>query len=328
MPTLHRIIESTQRLRSSKWYFDVNHYAQSVGITTEEANGFFKCIRDGGMKKDESWQHNPAPFEGKIDLTCQSDNLLNIHVADFGNTGTIPTVFAQPSEGILSQSRRFVYVGKVSKRNKDITPKVQREIAQYIVGTHQILVRNYPAWAKFRQDNWQDWIRGGENSKAYQVVHLPWIATHFWNLWDAPVDRGAKPCTISPTVLDLVKNEIIDLLVRMFVLPSAELDNIVVRRSRRNSTVSDCKSNIEIEPVASKKRKYRQVDTDLLDPDGVDGDAVDASDPNASTLRLFNLGELKQRWQNHEYEEVGRREIALLNARGGKDGSYANKEFI
>jgi len=141
---------------------------------------------------------------------------FNIHVADFGNTGTIPTVFAQPSEGI------------------------------------QILVRNYPAWA--------------------------WIATHFWNLWDAPVDRGAKPCTISPTVLDLVKNEIIDLLVRMFVLPS-------------------------------------------VDPDGVDGDSVDASDPNASNLRLFNLGELKQRWQNHEYEEVGRREIALLNARGGKDGS-------
>ena len=114
----------------------------------------------------------------------------------------------------------------------------------------------------------------------------------------------------------------------MFVLPSAELDNIVVRRSRRNSTVSDCERDIEIEPVASKKRKYRQDDTDLLDPDGVDGDSVDASDPNASTLRLFNLGELKQRWQNHEYEEVSRREIALLNARGGKDGSYANKEFI
>jgi len=58
-----------------------------------------------------------------------------------------------------------------------------------------------------------------------------------------------------------------------------------------------------------------------VDPDGVDENSVDASDPNASTLGLFNLGELKQRWQNHEYEEVGRREIALLNARGGKDGS-------
>jgi len=132
--------------------------------------------------------------------------------------------------------------------NKAIT---QRVFAQPSEGI-QILVRNYPAWA--------------------------WIATHFWNLWDAPVGRGAKPCTISPTVLDLVKNEIIDLLVRMFVLPS-------------------------------------------FDPDGVDGYSVDASDPNASTLRLFNLGELKQRWQNHEYEEVGRREIALLNARDGKDDS-------
>jgi len=135
MPTLHSIIESTQRLRSSKWYFDINHYAESVGITAEEANGFFKCIRDGGTKSGESWKQNPAPFEGKIDLTCQNDNLLNIHLADCGNKATTQGVFAQPSDSILSHSRRFVYVGKVSRRNKDITPKVQREIAQYVVGT-------------------------------------------------------------------------------------------------------------------------------------------------------------------------------------------------
>jgi hypothetical protein len=109
----------------------------------------------------------------------------------------------------------------------------------------------------------------------------------------------------------------------MFVLPSAELDSIIVRRSRRNSTVSDGESDVEIEPVAaSKKRKCRQDNTDLLDSDG------DASDPNALTLRLFNLGELKQRWLNHEYEEVGRREIVLLNARAGKDSNYANMEIV
>ena len=78
----------------------------------------------------------------------------------------------------------------------------------------------------------------GENSKAYQVVHLPWIATHFWNLWDAPVNRGAKPCTISPMVLDRVKNEIIDLLVQKFALPFAELNSIIVRPTSEKPGVS------------------------------------------------------------------------------------------
>ena len=60
-----------------------------------------------------------------------------------------------------------------------------------------------------------------------------------------------------------------------------------------NLTVSDGESDVEIEPVASKKQKCRHNDTDLLNPDGIDGDSVDESDPNASILRLFNLGELK-----------------------------------
>ena len=80
--------------------------------------------------------------------------------------------------------------------------------------------------------------------------------------------------------------------------------------------------------MASKKQKCRHDDKDLLNPDSIDRDSVDASDPNASTINLFNLGELKQRWQNHDYEEVGRQEIALLNARAGKDSSYANMEIL
>ena len=43
----------------------------------------------------------------------------------------------------------------------------------------------------------------------------------------------------------------------------------------------------------------------MLDPDGVDQDLADASNPNALTIKLFNFGVLTQWWQNHEYEEVG-----------------------
>ena len=124
MPTLHGILEFTQRLRPSKWYFDINHYAESIGITTAEANGFFKCIADGGVKQNESWTPNPAPYDGKINLTSPGDNLLNLHLTDFGKKSVPPQEFSQPPKDALSQSGRFVFIRRVSRQNKEISPKI------------------------------------------------------------------------------------------------------------------------------------------------------------------------------------------------------------
>ena len=35
----------------------------------------------------------------------------------------------------------------------------------------------------------------------YQLIHLPYIALHFCDVWDAPVTRGTDPRGIKPTVL-------------------------------------------------------------------------------------------------------------------------------
>ncbi len=76
-------------------------------------------------------------------------------------------------------------------------------------------------------------------------------------------------------MLVLVKSEIIDLLVRMYIIPKSNLESVAVRRSRRNMPVSDSESDIEIEPTQSRKRAHIEDTTDQ-DPDVIDGDHVDS----------------------------------------------------
>ena len=79
--TLHQIVGAIQTLKPSKWHWDISHFAVSLEIALEEANGFIRCIEQGGTgnKKDGSWRSNPEPFATKIDLTRNEDNLLNLH---------------------------------------------------------------------------------------------------------------------------------------------------------------------------------------------------------------------------------------------------------
>ena len=85
----------------------------------------------------------------------------------------------------------------------------------------------------------KSWIEGTESANHYQQIHLPYVVLHFWGVWDTPISRGMDPWKLTPTVLDLVKSEIIDLMVRMIIFPSSMLQYIAVRRSRRNTAVSD-----------------------------------------------------------------------------------------
>ena len=147
------------------------------------------------------------------------------------------------------QVERFICLGRISSQNKSITVKVQRELVRYVIGTHQTMTQSYPEWAKFRQKNWRSWVEGTKKANQYQKICLPYIAVHFWNVWDGPVSRGMDPLQLTPTVLDLVKNKIIDLMVHMFLLPSSIPQSAVGWRSRRNMVTED---DTEIPPVPSR----------------------------------------------------------------------------
>ena len=189
----------------------------------EQLNGFIKRVESGGSgkKTDSSWEPNPAPYQTQIKLTDnQIDNVLNLHYIDSGRKDSLANTvdIAEPSTSVLEQESRLLRLGRVYTHNNAITPKIQREIVKFVIGAHQTLTKHYPEVAKFRQENWRDWVDGGKNSDKYQFFHLTWIAAEFPGVWDAPVGN-TRPEELTPTVLELVKNEVIELLVRMYVLP-------------------------------------------------------------------------------------------------------------
>ena len=53
------------------------------------------------------------------------------------------------------QVERFIHLGRISSQNKSITVKVQRELAGYVIGTHQTMTQSYPEWAEFSK-KWED----------------------------------------------------------------------------------------------------------------------------------------------------------------------------
>ena len=212
----------------------------------------------------------------------------------------------------------MIYIGSFSARNKAISVKNQREIVKWVIGTHQTLIQYYPQIAEFRQKHWMSWIDSDDAANVYQKEHLPHIAIKYASIWDVKFDPTTN---ISPSVLDQIKGEIIDLLVWMYVLPRSYLGTLAVRRSRRNAAVSDDDSEHEIEPWIHKRQRNERSRVTYLDPDGVDNDVVDVADPNSDVKALFNLGAIKSIWQDGDYQEVGRLEIALLNAHAGTDVS-------
>ena len=94
---------------------------------------------------------------------------------------------------------------------------MQKNIILYIISTHQHLIQHYPDVAEFRKKSCQDWIAGEQSSNLYHKIHLPYIVIKYWDVWNAPVSRGMDHQLVSQTVLDQVRNEIIDIIVRMCV---------------------------------------------------------------------------------------------------------------
>ena len=328
LTTLPEIANAVKNLSSNKWYWDRQYFALKIGVSQAVVDEFIKRMEKGGygVRSDGTWQANPSPYDNTIDFTIPKDNILGLHYSDIHDKSTREAIFAEPSPSVIGHPRRYFRIGQINNQNKAISAKIQREIVQYITGTHRALLKHYPKTAESRRETWRSWIDDGASANHYQQIHLPYIVTYFKDVWDTKFKEGDP---LTPSILDKVKSEIVEMLVRMFIISDSKLEEYTRRRSVRNRSAIDAERDVEIVPRRIKRK--RLTSTTISSPEspksGVDGDSVDESDPNASTLRLFNLGELKQRWLKHEYEEVGRREIVLLNARAGKDSNYANMEI-
>ena len=107
----------------------------------------------------------------------------------------------------------------------------------------------------------------------YQATQLPYIASAFQNVWDAPVEDVTN---ISPTILDLVKNEVLDLLVCMFIIPISQRAE-TTRRSARLLP----KNDVLVPDIAPRKRR----NTSTLE----DGDSGEEERDESSGGRGFVL---------------------------------------
>ena len=95
------------------------------------------------------------------------------------------------------------------------------------------------------------------------------------------------PQELTPMVLDPVKNKIIHMLVRMFLLPSLMIQPIDVRRGKRTMITED-----DTEVLHVPLWKWSPVtEVDVSDDDD------DSAYTSNTMLQLFNLGLLKELWR-------------------------------
>ena len=312
-PTLLQIAESVQRQKASKWVWDVHHFAAKLGISVEQASCFLKCIEKGGkgVKKDGTWTANPVPYDKKIDLSSDADNILNLHLRSGGQKTGHSDHFDEPSPEIVKQSSIYVRLGSVRSFKWVGTVTVQKEIARYVMGTHQTLVKHWPNVAKIRQRIWRSWIDGESNGELFQSSHFPWIVAKFWYVWDTPIVKGSNPTAIPSTVLNHAKAEVVEMLVRMHIISPSKLDTIMVRRSRRTRL-----EDIEMNDVHTRKR--RRPTPSPASP--VDSDESTDNEGNHACFSL-NYSTLRRCWDtNDEKQCLGAASLQIVALEAHRQG--------
>ena len=224
----------------------------------------------------------------------------------------------------------YYQIGRKEARDKRITMNFQKELIRIVIGTHSLLDKYGEEYKTRRQQLWRDWIDGSNpiTSALYDRDHLPFIALHYRKFWNVTIPPSIPVMEISTAVLELVKKEIVDLFVKMFIIPSSALEQFtVLRRSTRNS------SDMVIEPVSSKKRKQSPVSEDsstMLD-DGDEEDDDDMQSGASGSVEMSKklcLGELKRLWDIGEYKRVGSLEIAAREAHAGNNLRSVNAKII
>jgi len=182
------------------------------------------------------------------------------------------------------------------------------------------------------------WVAGDPRGDDYEKYDLPVLATALSHNWEEFVEPNGS--NLTPTVLAMVKKEIVDLLVSSFaVSPPDGFGTVVVRRSNR--VAGGSAESHAIVPASSNKRRITMPPpSDSSDSDDDDDDSKVSmelesdSEPeseDAKKKRLikffqhqFRRPDLRALWEEHEYVEVGTLEIACINAHLGKSRQYTN----
>ena len=249
--TLIEIANAIKNLNDSKWHCHIQYFISKIGISPEVADSFIRQIEKGGtgVRRNGTWQANPSPYENPIDLTSPNDNILGLRYSIVGAKSVREIAFAEPSPLVVGYPGRYFQIGKRSKQKRLITVSIQREIVQYIIGTHRELLKRYPKTAESRQETWRSWIDDGASANHYQQIHLPYIVTHFKDVWDTKFEKGVP---LTPSILDKVKSEIVEMLVRMYIIQESKLEEYTRRRSVCNRSAIDAEHDVEIVPQQNK----------------------------------------------------------------------------
>ena len=67
----------------------------------------------------------------------------------------------------------------------------------------------------------------------FYQLHVSYVVVEYWGVRDAPISQTMDPTQVTPTVVDLVKNEIIVLVICMYILLTEMLQYVTARRIRR-----------------------------------------------------------------------------------------------
>ena len=102
------IADEIQDLSPGKYFRDARRVAFLIGRSQEDLVEFFTALkrRGQGNRNDDTWQPNPAPYNGLIDIESQAeDNILNLHKQTYGQkTGDYEySILLEPSLGNLGK---------------------------------------------------------------------------------------------------------------------------------------------------------------------------------------------------------------------------------
>ena len=232
-PTIIQTAESILRIESSKWIYHERALAKSLGLSTDQLRSFMHSIgRSGGA---------PPPYNVAIDLDSGDENMLNLHRMQHGSFSTSENKIHLDEPSLthtVNGMSNYYQIGRKEARDKRITMNFQKELIRIVIGTHSLLDKYGEEYKNRRQQCWRDWIDGSNpiTSALYDRDHLPFIALHYRKFWNVTIPPSIPVMEIPTAVLELVKKEIVDLFVKMFIIPSSALEQFtVLRRSTRNS---------------------------------------------------------------------------------------------
>jgi len=235
--TLLQVADAISKLHHPKWFIHERVLARKLGITLEQLHGVVRCLREGGVSSSSSsntFCSNPPPYDTKIDIFSGSeDNPLNLHGTRYGRktsgSGLVQDTEKEPSTDVLLERSTFFRTGTLASHDKQVTIQRQKDLALWIIGEHKDFSAYDAKYVSERQEIWRAWALGTSDELAalYDHDHFIHIA---WKFSDCFSMIENKP---SPSQLARAKEEVVAMLVDMFILPPPQTDTTITTMMTR-----------------------------------------------------------------------------------------------